>query len=246
MGKKNLFFGTPSSPTYKKDKKVLDRYGVEGQRMGGRAVEMTGQSYRSADDVSKDLAKAAMNDYDTRRTMEAQAMAGKKKAQKYAENGFKNTKDVMKANNMFERWHKKTGNGGDFSSNSDFAGLTHNSVQRERDKFSRDLATVDDLNALRDDLEQQEEATNKQPGPMEKSDALARAEDRLSEAEGYSAGSIYENNNRPAATDNTTADVTKSFLYDYKNKVREENGPFSNTEREISNAAKALQDPFGR
>ena len=56
--------------------KALDRYGVEGASFGGRPGE--GGEPRSMADVDRDLAKAAMNDYDTRRTMEAQAMAGKK------------------------------------------------------------------------------------------------------------------------------------------------------------------------
>ena len=45
-------------------------------RMGG--------TQRSVDDVKKDIADAMMNDYDTRRSMEAAAMAGNKDAKKYA------------------------------------------------------------------------------------------------------------------------------------------------------------------
>ena len=69
---------------------MLKRYGVEGYRGGGRAIEMTGKSYRGVDEVKEDLANAMMKDYDTRRTMEAQAMAGNKDAKKFAKKGFKN------------------------------------------------------------------------------------------------------------------------------------------------------------
>jgi hypothetical protein len=227
--------------------KVMDRYDVKPASFGGRPGEWGGgdeSRRRLPEDIDKELAKAAMNDYDTRRTLEAQAMAGKKKAQKYAQNGFKDSVDVIKANNMFERWHKKQGNGGDFSSASDYAGLTWNSVQRDREKSHRQFASIQDLNALRDDLEAQEEASQKQARPIEKSDALARAEDRLNQD--YSPGSIYSQNNTDAATDNPPADASKHFLYDYRDKVKEKYGPLTNTEREVSNAAKRVQDAYGR
>ena len=186
------------------------------------------------------------NDYDTRRAMEAKGLSGNKKAQKFAEKGIASAKDVFKSHKLMEKFHQDNGNGGDFSSASDYAGVAYKAAQQERKDYGRDFATVDDLNSLRDDLEQQEEASDYTPKPIEKSDALARAEDRLSGAEGYNAGSIYESNNRPAATDNTTADVTQSFLFDYKDKVKEKFGPMTNTEREVSNAAKRVQDSFGR
>ena len=112
----------------------MDRYDVKPANFGGRPGEYSAEERRMPEDVDRELAEKAMNDYDTRRTMEAQAMAGKGKAEKYAKNGFNSVTDVLKANNMMSRWHKNQGNGGDFSSASDFAGLTYNSVERDRAK----------------------------------------------------------------------------------------------------------------
>ena len=151
---------------------------------------------------------------------------------------------------MIAKLKKKHVGGGGMNGAKNKAGLTQALVELDREKqdegYRREFASIRDLNALRDDLEAQEEAANYEPPVVEKSDALARAEERLSEAEGMTPGSLYENNNRPAATDNPPADASKHFLYDYRDKIKEKQQPFTNTEREISNAAKRVQDAYGR
>ena len=67
-------------------KSMMKRYGIEGASYGRPSA---GGTQRSVDDVKKDIADAMMNDYDTRRTMEAAAMSGNKDAKKYAKKGFK-------------------------------------------------------------------------------------------------------------------------------------------------------------
>ena len=133
------------------------------------------------------MIEGARNDYDLRRTIEAAAMSGKKKAIKLQKKGFKDVGDVRKWQNFSEKAAKRHGQGGDFSSDSDYMGLTKSMVIRDRNKqdegYRREFASIKDMNALRDDLEAQEEASNHQTQPLEKSDALARAEDRLTEAE---------------------------------------------------------------
>ena len=224
----------------------LERYDVKGPQFGRSSA---GQEYRSAKDVEKEIIHKARNDYDLRRTVEAAAMSGKKKAIKLQKKGFKSIDDVTNWANFSEKAAKRHGQGGDFSSASDYMGLTKSMVLRDRAKqdeaYRREFASIKDMNALRDDLEAQEEATNYQPQPIEKSDALARAEDRLAEAES-SPISIYGQNNDAAATDNPPADASKHFLYDYREKVKEKYGPLTNTEREVSNAAKRVQDAYGR
>ena len=71
-------------------KHMMDRYGVKGARsIKPDNIGANPDAYnRSVDDVKKDIAAAMMNDYDTRRTMEAAAMAGNKDAKKYAKKGF--------------------------------------------------------------------------------------------------------------------------------------------------------------
>ena len=119
--------------------RAMDRYEVEGTHYGhpdGRS----GKPNRSMEDVSKDLAKKAMGDYDTRRSVEAMALQGNEKAQNWAKNGFKSAEDVAAAQKFFEKQHKKNGNGGSFSSNSDYAGLTWDSVKNDRDKLIESLS----------------------------------------------------------------------------------------------------------
>ena len=130
----------------------LERYGVEGPRFGGRAQEMTGKSYRSAEDVEKDIINAARNDYDLRRTVEAAALSGKKKAIDLQKKGFNSIDDVTNWGNFSEKAAKRHGQGGDFSSASDYMGLTKSMVQRDRRKFTEandaKYATKEELNAL--------------------------------------------------------------------------------------------------
>ena len=104
-----------SSSKFEGERELLDRYGVEGQRYGGRAIEMTGKSYRGSDDVKKDLQKAMSQDYDTRRTLEAAAMSGDKKAKKLIKKGFKNFQAMEDTQDYFKKQHKKEGGGGQFS-----------------------------------------------------------------------------------------------------------------------------------
>lgn len=173
--------------------KALDRYGIEGANFGGRPGE--GHPVRMPEDVDRELAAAAMNDYDTRRTMEAQAMAGKEKAEHFAKHGFKDSTDVIKANNMFKRWHKKNGNGGDFSSNSDYAGLTYDSVKRDRAKqmetIKDEYASVSALENLREALEARNAATDPVEAP-ELSQSLQQAQRDVDEYS-LSLGSIGDN-----------------------------------------------------
>ena len=107
---------------------VLRRYGVEGVKYSRPGMG----EVRTINDVNRDLAAAASKDYDTRRTIEALALAGDEKAEKWAKNSFKNAADVKEANKYFKKLHKKNGNGGEFSSLSDFAGLTYDSVTDDR------------------------------------------------------------------------------------------------------------------
>lgn len=133
-----------------------DRYGVDHKDYNinmGRTSD-GGREYKGdRDDYDEAVRKAAMSDYDTRRTMEAQAMAGNKKANKFAKKGFKNIGKVYEGNELMRKLHKKEGNGGSFSSASDFAGLTHASVKADRDAqtaaYDEKYATKNDLNKVK-------------------------------------------------------------------------------------------------
>ena len=167
--------------------KQLERYGVEGPRGGGRAQEMTGKSYRSAEDVEKDLINAARNDYDLRRTVEAAAMSGKKKAIKLQKKGFKNVGDITNWENFSEKAAKRHGQGGDFSSASDYMGLTKSMVQRDRRKFNED---IDKRIAAATPEEQQEQAAAAVPEKVSVSPEMQAAKDKVKAWESGSAGTV--------------------------------------------------------
>ena len=154
--------------------KVLDRYEVSGIHYGhpdGRS----GKPNRTMETVDRELAKAASQDYDTRRTLEARALAGDEKAENWAKNSFKNAGDVLAANNYFKKLHKKNGNGGDFSSLSDFAGLTWDSVKQDRDQL---LSSMEGSGGNKD--KDTDTLVPFAKGPIEPSAHLQAVNDRLS------------------------------------------------------------------
>ena len=158
----------------KKERKAAERYGINPSgyafnRPGGGGIQK-----KDPRRFNSDVAKAAMNDYDTRRTMEAAAMSGNKKAEKYAKSGFKNLKDVTKANNIMRRMHGKAGNGGDFSSASDFAGLTFNQVNKDRNKLMESIEGQS-ASAIDDDPSSQQVTRNEGPVTFSKEYAQSRA-----------------------------------------------------------------------
>ena len=154
-----------------KARKAGERYGIKHSDYGFNRPGAGGIQKKNPLNYGKDVAAAAMNDYDTRRTIEAAAMSGKKKAEKYAKNGFSDLTDVTKANNMFAKMHERQGNGGEFSSNSDFAGLTYAMVQRDRNKMMDSMSVND----------QQTEASNDTSEPYTPSKELAGARKTVDE-----------------------------------------------------------------
>ena len=174
----------------------MERFGVKGMQMGGKASQMTGNEYRSEKDVEKDMVNAARNDYDLRRTLEAAAMSGKGKAEKILDRGFKNAGDITNALNFSEKAAKRHGQGGDFSSASDYMGLTQSMVERDRRKqtesYDNKYATNDALAEMKEKM--LDAAKNKkQDAPVEytESDEFAAAKERLNGSEYDTSASIF-------------------------------------------------------
>ncbi len=231
-----------------KERKAMERYGLDANDYA-----FEGQSYRhqkgSYDDMRKDFLRAASNDYDTRRGIEAMAMSGKKKAEKIAKNGFIDPGDVMNANNMQMKEHRRAGNGGDFSSASDFAGTSYRSVQRDRDKqtaaYDDKYAKTTDLNSLKDKLMAQ--ATEDAAAPViEPSDRMAAVEDRMEGAAGNAPPSMFDKDNANPAKADDQKDAARNFLEDYKLDVAKGANIKSDIETGVSNAAKHVRDTYGR
>jgi len=137
-----------------------DRLGVDASDYNinyGR-TSGSGRNYKGdRDDYDKAVALAANDNYSMRRTAEAQAMAGNKDFKKFAKKGFKNVGKVYEANELMRDLHKEAGNGGSFSSASDYAGVTHRSVQADRkaeaEQYKNDFALGADLAALREEMD---------------------------------------------------------------------------------------------
>jgi hypothetical protein len=79
-----------------------------------------------------------MNDYDTRRTMEAAAMAGNKDAKKYAKKGFK-AKNIYEAYDVMRDLKKEYVGGGGMRGAKNEAGLTYALVKADRENMLADL-----------------------------------------------------------------------------------------------------------
>ena len=213
-----------SSSKFKGERELLDRYGVEGQRQGGRAIEMSGKSYRSSDDVRKDLQKAMANDYDTRRALEAASMSGDKKASKLIKKGFKNFQAMEDTQDYFKKQHKKEGGGGQFSSVNDYMNLTQSMVKKDRAAqtaaYDEAYAKTTDLNDLKDKLMAQ--ATDEAAAPIEPSDRMASVEERFEKAAGGGSNtppSLFDKDNAQPAKADDQADAARNFVEDYKKDV---------------------------
>ena len=186
-----------------KARKAGERYGIKHSDYGfGRPGE-GGVQKKDPKNYGKDVAAAAMNDYDTRRTIEAAAMSGKKKAQKFAHDGFSNLTDVTKANNMFEKMHDRRGNEGDFSSAKDYAGLTYSMVQRDRNKM------MDSMSAN----EQQKEAETGAVAPV--SDRLQKDRDTVEELDNKDYN-IFDNNIDKGDNQTQRTEAADAFLGKFK------------------------------
>ena len=120
----------------KEAKELLERYDVEGYRHGRTD---RGSTYRGFDEIKKDLSAAMMNDYDTRRSIEAAAMAGNKGAQKFAKKGFtSNANSLVGGWDLMKDLKKEYVGGGGMMDAENRAGLTHALVMADRENQTAD------------------------------------------------------------------------------------------------------------
>ena len=237
-GLESQFYG----PTGGKATKALERYGLDRRDYASDGAIGQGRVHGkgSYDDMEKELLRRASTDYDTRRALEASAMSGNKKAEKFAKNGIGNIKDLMRVQSLQKKQHKKMGNGGDFSSASDFAGLSYGMVKKDRDAqtaaYDKQYASQDMLNSKMDELKEKfktmEESEKAAPEIVE-SDELKAARARLAGTDpSSSSDSLYktgtprpepttafrkENEGAPATDDRKKA--VGSYLEQYKKDV---------------------------
>ena len=159
-----------------KNSDLEERYGVEPVRFSKMDGGTWEEDTRNRENYQKNMVEGARNDYDTRRTLEAAALSGKKKAQDILDSGFKNISDIRNAQNFFEKAAKRHGQGGQFSNASDFMGLTQSMVERDRRKFEERLSETQ--------LEDEDGEPTEDLKDIVLSDHMQKAKDRVDQWEG--------------------------------------------------------------
>ena len=235
-----------------KNRDLENRFGVSEVKLSRPGSPTWEEDRKNREDYKQNMIEGARNDYDLRRTMEAAAMSGDKKASKLQKKGFRGIDDVRKWQDFSEKAADKHGQGGAFDSASDYMGLTKSMVIQDRNEqtaaYDEKYAKTTDLNALKDKL--MAEATDKAVGnPIEPSDRMAAVEDRLEKAAGGSMNrppSLFDKDNAQPAKADDQADAARNFLNDYTADVREGANIRSDIDTGVSNAARHVQDTYGR
>jgi len=166
---------------------------------------------------SDDIEDAFANDYSTRRALEAANLAGEEDIP----TSIGSLEDAYKAHTWMKDQHE---GGGSYSSNQDRANITEKWVKKDREGIDSQLEDL--KQKMLDQAAMKKEEDEKPKGPVVKSDKLAAA----------SGGS----------TDDDQKRATQLFTDNYKAGVARDFGISSDTKRSLSNAARAVQDPYGR
>ena len=252
MGKKNKAWDKLNIfDQMKQARKMADQFGVDESKynmtsVGGRPGEH--QERGDMYDFRDDIAQAASNDYDVRRTLEAATMAGNKKAENIG--GINNIADAYQAHKFMKKTHhKRMGNGGSFHGNNDQLGVTNYWVNKDREKFASRFASTDDLNSLKEKLQEQaagdREAMRDAANPIEPSDRLAQAQSRLATAH-HDPGSLYDKNNADVPVADDQKDAADNFLWDYKVDVTRGARLREDMETNVSNASNTVTNIYAR
>ena len=124
---------------------AVERYGIDLNDYSPHA-DMSDRVHgkKDYDALEKELLRRANSDYTTMRANEAAALAGNEKARKFAEEGIGSLADLTAMGKMQKKMHRDLGNGGAFTSASDFAGLSFANVEADRKKLIDDLAAKAD------------------------------------------------------------------------------------------------------
>ena len=217
-----------------KNSDLEKRFGVSPVKLSRPGSPTWEEDRAGRENYQKDMIEGARNDYDLRRTMEAAAMSGKKKAIKLQKKGFNDIGDVRKWQNFSEKAAARHGQGGAFDSASDYMGLTKSMVLRDRRKQEENLVSKDFLNEKLDDLKGQrkeDDGSGNERVEFQESDQYKQAKERLANGTydslsmfkpgvvKQSSGSMFRNANAPVQKRDDQATATGSYLEQYKKDV---------------------------
>ncbi len=143
-----------------KNRDLEERYGVEGVQFSKMDSSSWAEDTQNRKNYTENMQEGFRNDYDARRTLEAAALSGKKKAQDILDSGIKSVSDIRNANNFFKKAAKRHGQGGEFSSASDYIGLTQSMVERDRRKLTEYVDSQIDEATGQDEADPEVNANN--------------------------------------------------------------------------------------
>ena len=178
------------------DEKMAKQYGIDLSQYGNQG--RPGENYtnkKSYDDLKRDVARAAANDYDVRRSIEAAQASGNKKAQKLGQ-GISNASEAYDAQRFMEKTHSnRMGNTGNYDGANDQG----NVAKYWTDKQASQYAKQGDLNKMSVDSQIEDAQTSTEPDYQE-SDHLKQAKERVQSFRGASsAGNNDEQRNQAAS-----------------------------------------------
>jgi len=179
------------------------KFGVElkHETVNGRHEQVDWEASNAA------VAKAAANDYDTRRSIEAAQMSGNKKAQKLGK-GINNIQDAVNAERFMAKTHvKKLGATGKYSSANDEGNVTNYWVNKDRDKLTAGMSA-----------DEQQQSAQKSDEPYTPSTELADARKTVEDFDNKDYG-VYGNSEAGDNNDQRKK-AAGSFLEKYKLDVK--------------------------
>ena len=219
MGKKNKgkynklgYFGKQEA-----DKRMAKQYGIDVSEYGNQG--RPGENYnnkKSYDDLKRDISRAAANDYDVRRSLEAAQLSGNKKAQKIG--SISNASEAYAATRFMEKTHKKRmANTGNYDGANDQGNVTKYWVNKDRDKLTAGMSAP----------EQQKQAAQKPEEPYVESEELSTARQTVKDFDNKDFN-VFNRGNATGASDASEAgdgngqrkQAAQSFLDKYKLNVK--------------------------
>lgn len=232
---------------------LIDRYnlkvngGFRADRYGGQPLAEKEEGFRNLKNFDNVVSTAAMNDYDTRRGLEALSLAGNEDATELLGNGLQNAEDVMAAQNLFKDEAGYEDGDLGFLKKGGRARNTQNFVKKDREQ----LATKDFLNSKLEELKNKSEEnadTSPEEAEVKNSEELQAALDR-EEAFNSSPSTLFKKtsfNFSPATENNKTANPevpespaavdANSYLNQYKADVIKGGNIKENKQLNLQNA----------
>ena len=215
MGKKKKKSNAILDSFLGKNRDLEERYNVPAARFARPDSPQFQEATNDRKNYEERMVEGFRNDYDARRTLEAAALSGKGKAKKMLDKGFKDVSDVRNAQNFFEKAAKRHGQGGSFSSASDYMGLTQSMVERDREKLITKLQGQRNSDNNSDGSGDNDQPRVDGPASTELSEARARVATHEEEIyNGSSASNLFDMSYDPSGANN--------FLERYKVKLNEQ------------------------